>query len=801
MLNNLLKGQIQKYFGSESAIPGTHTGFLKVISESYKNYEAEIIRLNNALREKTVDAASKLIMNGAFDAIICIDVTDNIIFWNPQAEKIFGWKAEEVIGTKLSQSIIPSKYHTLHKTGIKHFLQTGKGPIINKLIEITGLRKDGTEFPIELSVITIDQKRSTFFCAFIKDISERKKAEKEIKRWNERFNLASQATNDVLWDWDLITGKVFRAAEGLRKVYGYNNNALIEDIDNWVERIHPDDKKKVEDTIKQILEPHDKNTFSAEYRFLQQNGEYSYVLDRGYIVRDKTGKAVRMIGAAQDITERKKAELQIIDSELRYRILFEQNLAGIYQTTTKGKILNCNEAFAKMLGYNSNKELLQTDATALYFSGNDRDQFISTLRKQTKLYNYEAVLKRKDGTQLNVLENISLLKDTETGEEICYGILIDITDKKKAAIDLQNSYEEVLANELLLKNAEKLAHFGSWDVDIDQKKVKWSDEACRIYGYEPKEFTPSFDVFLKHVHPDDIAYVKEKLSENTEIQKLDFRIIDKSGHLKYIRAEHVIERNSDGKPIKITGFNMDITDKRKLEQKLQEERIKMQQEITEAIITAQEQERMQLGEELHDNINQILATARLYIECAIRDDGLNSSLIAESKDFVTTAMEEIRKLSKTLIAPTLGQIGLKEAINDLLENINAVNNFKFITGWENIDEDRLSDKLKLAIFRIVQEQLNNIIKHAQANTVTIKIKQQQHLLQLAIKDDGVGFDINKKRKGVGLQNIVSRTELCNGKAAFNSKPGEGCELVIEFKLGKYCCKDAKEGYALIDALN
>jgi len=181
-------------------------------------------------------------MNAAFDAIICIDVNEQIVFWSPQAEEIFGWKEEEVKGTSLSEFIIPARYRDRHKKGMKYFMQTGRSTIMNRLVEITASRRDGTEFPIELSVINVEQNESIFFCAFIRDISERKKAEHEIKQSNERFNLVSKATNDVLWDWDLVTGKVFRGSEGLKKVYGFDDNAPVEDINDWVKQIHPDDR-------------------------------------------------------------------------------------------------------------------------------------------------------------------------------------------------------------------------------------------------------------------------------------------------------------------------------------------------------------------------------------------------------------------------------------------------------------------------------------------------------------------------------------------------------------------------------
>ena len=143
-------------------------------------------------------------------------------------------------------------------------------------------------------------------------------------------------------------------------------------------------------------------------------------------------------------------------------------------------------------------------------------------------------------------------------------------------------------------------------------------------------------------------------------------------------------------------------------------------------------------------------------------------------------MDDIRKLSKSLLPPSLGEISLIEALNDMIENISKVDDLHFITNSEEVDQTLISDKLKLTIFRITQEQITNILKHAKAKTVIISLKQQESYLQLIIKDDGVGFNTSKKRKGVGIQNIISRAELYSGKVVINSQLGKGCELIVNF---------------------
>jgi len=234
----------------------------------------------------------------------------------------------------------------------------------------------------------------------------------------------------------------------------------------------------------------------------------------------------------------------------------------------------------------------------------------------------------------------------------------------------------------------------------------------------------------------------------------------------------------------VLALGKDVTEKVLLENSLAEEREIRQQQITDAVITGQEKERSQLGEELHDNINQILATTRLYIECALAEDNPRPDLVKESKLLLEKAMAEIRKLSKTLLPPSLGEIGLLEALNELIENIMETNRLYIDKRWEGFPENLLNEKLRLTIFRIVQEQLNNVTKHAKATQVIIELKKINDEVHLLVKDDGIGFNPAIKRSGLGLRNMTSRAEVNNGTVHIESNPGAGCELSVVFDLAK-----------------
>lgn len=254
----------------------------------------------------------RLIMNGAMDAIISIDTKETITFWNAQAEVIFGWKEEEVMGKPLSEMIIPEAFRKYHVEGIKNYLKTGEGKALNVLLELSAIRRNGEEFPIELTVIPIKQGDEEFFCAFIRDITQRKKAEREIKQANERFEKATEATNDVIWDWDIESGNLFRS-NAIDNFFGVGTSKVLKKKNFWTDNFHKDDTLKIKNSIQKALEDPNCNRWEEDYRILINNNEIIFVIDRGLILRNKNGKAIRMVGAMTNITEQKKQEEKLTE--------------------------------------------------------------------------------------------------------------------------------------------------------------------------------------------------------------------------------------------------------------------------------------------------------------------------------------------------------------------------------------------------------------------------------------------------------------------------------------------------------
>ncbi|HEX6428885.1 MAG TPA: PAS domain S-box protein [Niastella sp.] len=224
---------------------------------------------------RSSEETTRLIMNSALDAIVCIDTNGCITVWNPQAEKIFGWKENEVKGRRLSETIIPEQYRSLHEAGLKRYLTTRQQTVLNKLIEITALNRHGKEFPVELTIIPMRQKDNDFFCAFIRDITERREAEvrqneyaENLKQKNtELEQFAYVASHDLQEPLRTVSGFV----ELLKRHYKDQADESVAKYINYITDASDRMRRLVQDLLdysrlgrQRILEPIDCNQVVEE---------------------------------------------------------------------------------------------------------------------------------------------------------------------------------------------------------------------------------------------------------------------------------------------------------------------------------------------------------------------------------------------------------------------------------------------------------------------------------------------------------------------------------------------------------
>jgi two-component system, NarL family, sensor histidine kinase UhpB len=301
-----------------------------------------------------------------------------------------------------------------------------------------------------------------------------------------------------------------------------------------------------------------------------------------------------------------------------------------------------------------------------------------------------------------------------------------------------------------------------------------NDAAIQTYGYSREEFLKLTlnDIFVDSRFTHSLALtgcIENNLWEHKK-KNGDIIIVD----FTYFGINYL---NTTAMQAQV----VDITEKALLERELNLQKQKM----IEAVLNAQEMERQVIGRELHDNINQILTAIKLNLDFALEKEGKNEIFINNSLRNIKTVMQEVRKLSKELIIPgNIKELGIVNSIEDLLKEMLEIRGIKWNFSAKGFGDNTIPESHKLNVYRIIQEQLTNIIKHAEASFVSIEMKVSSEKIFLKIVDNGKGFDLGTKRTGVGITNIISRAELFDGEVNIESVPGEGCDLEVVLNIGE-----------------
>ena len=325
-----------------------------------------------------------------------------------------------------------------------------------------------------------------------------------------------------------------------------------------------------------------------------------------------------------------------------------------------------------------------------------------------------------------------------------------------------------------------------WDWDLRTDVLYWGEGFYSLFGYPNEEKVNTAKFWESHIHPDDrkkvkqgIAYFIENKSAHLWID--EYRYKKANGNYAIVLNKGYLIYDSAGQTVRMVGSIEDVTEKKRLEKKLIKQEIDKQKLVAQAVVDAQEKERGEIGKELHDNVNQILSTAKLFLEVAKTNTKERTKLIKRSAEQIHHAINEIRNISRSLVPPSISDLGLIESIKDLLENIAVTKTLK--VDFTNVGdiENGINDNQKLMLFRIIQEQVSNVLKHAEAKHLSISLSVSNAAIELMITDDGKGFNLdnNKSKKGVGLSNIASRVELFNGKINIITSPGKGCRLLVK----------------------
>ncbi len=302
-----------------------------------------------------VEAEKQTLVEASLDSLVTIDHRGRIVEFNQVAEATFGHRCADALGRELAALIFPPAVGDRRRRELADYLATGDRAVLPQRIETTALHADGHEVPVELTLVRIGRGEPPRFTGFLRDLTVRKQAEAAVRHGLERFELIARATNDAVWDWDLRT-HALGWNDGFQRQFGYRPEDVEPGIESWAGRLHPDDQARVETDLHHVID-HDGTAWTDEYRFRCRDGSYADVLDRGYVIRDAAGVAVRMIGAMQNITDRKLAQDQVRRSEARYRELVDDVREVIVTLGPDAAITAVNRAAVTALGGSSERWL------------------------------------------------------------------------------------------------------------------------------------------------------------------------------------------------------------------------------------------------------------------------------------------------------------------------------------------------------------------------------------------------------------------------------------------------------------
>jgi len=348
----------------------------------------------------------------------------------------------------------------------------------------------------------------------------------------------------------------------------------------------------------------------------------------------------------------------------------------------------------------------------------------------------------------------------------------DITQRKLAEEALHLSNER-------FRLAAKTEAIYDWDITTDQ--LHWGEGLFSLFGYTSPEL--QIEQWTNALFPGDSDLLMSDLHQSLQnpaivVWEQEYRIRHKEGYYCYVSECGHIIRDQQGHAVRMVGVMRNVSQRKALEEQLEQQRQKM----AAAVINAQERERAQIGRELHDNVNQILTSVKLYQEHVLTSNGNNKELVAKSIHLLLQAINENRRLSRQLAPPDFAQASLAETVRELVDTFAAARKFELTLHASYIKDLNASEELHLGVYRILQEHLTNVCKHSAAKYVVVTLEEENGFLILEVADNGCGFDKTKKRAGIGLTNMQMRAKHLGGTLTIDSEPGKGCTLTGMFPI-------------------
>lgn len=529
-----------------------------------------------------------------------------------------------------------------------------------------------------------------------------------------------------------------------------------------------------------------KGHWSGELSFVSPGGEVKFVLYSVKRFYNREGIHIGYLSNGRDIADRKKAEDDLLASEQFYRALIGDSLDAIILADKQGKMRFATPAIKTVLGFDPEEVI--GDTVFNYVHPDDASWAVQSFQREVMedpiIKFIHVRLKKKSGEWIwCMVRGHNLLKNPYVSSIAVY--FHDDSLRKRANDALKESEKK-------FKEMIRGVQIGIMMQDKDANTILCNKALTSMFGVEEDDLIGKRmdDVVIDPIRENGRKYKMEERPCHRAIQtkkpvKDVMMGIMIPGHTErtwlLVNADPILD--DAGEIVHIVTSIKDITERKKMTDAFIAEKINHQRQLTQATIDGQERERLEIGKELHDNIGQQLTTVKLYLDLArTTADEATRRMLEPALKGVLTMINDIRNIARSLVPSTLKDLGLIDSINELIEFMAYAHPIKFVFEYDESVDKAMAENQKIALFRILQEQLNNVAKYAKATTVHILLFKHEHTASLSVVDDGSGFDLSATKKGLGLVNIRNRAELLGGKAEIHSSPGKGCTLKVSIPL-------------------
>lgn len=685
---------------------------------------------------------------------------------NSRMSEIMGYSEEELLST-------PSK-EFLHEEdmpiAVEMMRKRLEGEVESIQYELRVKTKDGSFVWVEVLGSTITHEGETAVMGNLRDLSSQKNSEAQLKKINHDIgkrirelnclyqlsqlkNKNEKEISNILSEFVHLIPPSYQYPEitTARLTYYnevYTSNKFKESIWAQNEDIFEDKEKigSVEVFYNEERPELDEGPFLKEERILIQS------------IATMLGSAIAKKNVLREIKEQKE----------KFQAIIENTKEAIYLISPGFKLLMFNKI--------ANQRNNQVNGYDL-FEGQDFNDLMnpSTRGVFTRMFNdalkgkyVTKELKSQGRVGDSYWMRVKIFPVYKPDGQLMGVCLLseNIDDSKKSELELRESEEKFRS--LVEQNL-----IGVYIVSNGQ--IAYVNPGLeKISGYTKEELL-GMPEFLELVHPEERERIrsihKARINREGAPSQYTFRALRKDGSVRHIDV--IANITTYNFQPAVIGSMIDITD-----------RVLEENRINEAVILAQEKERYQIGMELHDNVQQILVGTGMFLEIASKrtnDANYLEKTLSSLMQYNKEAIQELRMLSHQLAPVMNSDSPLIEKIDILLSRYGIVDQLNVETKIDNFNVP-LSEAVQLVVYRIIQEQLSNIIKYANATELKVKVGSLNETLKLTIEDNGVGFDMNQKFNGIGFENMRRRAQALGGQLEIDASPGNGCRLSIEVPL-------------------